>query len=310
MNYLCISWWNDHDLGDILYQTGFKNKIYLDVEVEKPEYNTTIESDLNGDNVEIAKFRKWEKVYKFEAWMQEDLVDAFSLMQIHDNIEVTLQSGDVIQVARHGLKVDPSWEEIGCLAKCVVSFTENYVVAGNCDENKNLNCYCDPVTGTFEYIDQVGGGTPSPEGIIALLYSVDVIGGYKYRAELYVASGTYTWLLMPSPDQYSCYTNEDDSTSWFYDGQYWHKSPGYFYSASLIAGFHYLMTGWILPGAFGTISYNAGIGWIDCGDFTADEIAAGVDIDLVGSGTIDVKIEVWNHSCDYGETDSYEVIVP
>ena len=141
-NYLCISWWNDYDLGDILYQDGYKNKIFLDVEVEKPEYNTVIESDLNGDSVEVTKFRKSEKVYKFEAWMQEDLVDAFALMQIHDNIEVTLQSGDVIQVQKHGLRAEPSWEEIGCLAKVTVTFTENYVIAGNCDENKDLGCLC------------------------------------------------------------------------------------------------------------------------------------------------------------------------
>lgn len=307
-NYLKITWWNDNDLGEILYQDGFKNVIYLDVEVEKPEYNVTLESDLNGDNVEVTKFRKWEKVYRFECWMQEDLVDAFTLMQIHDNIEVTLQSGDVIQVAKHGLRVDPSWEEIGCLAKSVVSFAENYVVAGNCDENMTTECYCETL-GEFEFIDD-GTAPASPEGTVILLYTDAIILNYKYEAALYEASNNYTWLPLPVPDQYSCYENQDDSNTYFWDGQYWHRFPGYFYSATPAGGFDYLMTGWILPGTFGTVYYNAGIGWIDAGTFTADQFDDGMTVEIVGAGTIPVKIKVWNHSCDYDYTDEYDVVIP
>jgi hypothetical protein len=214
-NYLCISWWNDHDLGDILYQDGFKNKIYLDVEVEKPEYNTTIESDLNGDSVEITKFRKWEKVYRFECWMQEDLVDAFTLMQIHDNIEVTLQSGDVIQVAKHGLRCEPTWEEIGCLAKCVVSFAENYTVAGNCDENKNMTCMCSEIEDDFLYIIAHGSMGGEPNNTIVLSYTVEDEHDKKYTASLhqftYAAS---TWVQLANPNQYTCYNNEAGTYWW------------------------------------------------------------------------------------------------
>ncbi len=59
--YLKIEYWNSVDYGYVLYQDGFKNRIYLDVELERPDYNVTIESDVNGDNQEIPKFRKWEK---------------------------------------------------------------------------------------------------------------------------------------------------------------------------------------------------------------------------------------------------------
>lgn len=307
MNYLKITWYNDTDLGEILYQDGYKNVIYLDVEVEKPEYNVTLESDLNGDNVEITKFRKWEKVYKFDLWCQEDLVDAFTLMQIHDNVEVTLQSGDVIQVAKHGLRVEPKWEEIGCLCQLTVSFAENYIVAGNCTENMDQDCYCTDL-GEFSYID---GGTAqaSPDGIIALIYSVGYILNYKYTAVLKEAQD-YVWLPIAVPDQYSCYTNLDDSSTWIFDGQFWHKVPGYIYSASLLGGFDVELTGWILPGTFATVYYNAGIGWIDAGTFTADEISAGATVEIVGSGAISVRLEVYNHSCDYDYTDNYTVTMP
>jgi len=307
MNYLTITWWNDYDLGEILYQDGYKNVIHLDVEVDKPEYNVTLESDLNGDNVEITKFRKWEKVYKFELWAQEDLVDAFSLMQIHDNITVTLQSGDVIQVAKHGMRVETAWEEIGCLCKLTVSFAENYIVAGSCTENMDLECYCEDL-GEFAFIDD-SSAQATPDGLVALIYSVDDIPYNRYTAALNEAS-SYQWLPLPVPDQYSCYTNLDDSTTWIFDGQFWHLVPGYIYASALLGGFDVKITGWILPGTFAKVYFNAGIGWIEAGTFTADEIAAGATIEVVNSGDTPIKMAVYNHSCDYGETENYTVTMP
>jgi hypothetical protein len=305
-NYLSISWWNDHDLGDIVYQNGFKNKIYLDVEVEKPEYNTTIESDLNGDAVEIAKFRKWEKVYRFEAWMQEDLVDAFTLMQIHDNIEVTLQSGDVIQVAKHGLRCEPAWEEIGCLAKCVVSFAENYIVAGNCDENLYFGCRCsDP--GTIIGIRPVASlSSLSPSsGDYAIGYTVENIADKNYTGSLYQYIGS--WNTVVNPEQYSCYYNEEDLTNWIWDGQYWHLYPGYIDNITN-AGADITVTGWVLPGAFVTVymDVNAIPGappWTVIGNYTADELQAGIVITVAPPAFASLYLKVWNHSCNYGNTE-------
>ena len=306
MNYLKIEWYNDHDLGEILYQDGYKNKIYLDLEVEKPEYNTTIESDLNGDAVEITKFRKWEKVYKFECWMTEDLVDAFSLMQIHDNIEVTLQSGDVIQVAKHGLRVEPSWEEIGCLAKCVVSFAENYVVAGNCDENMDLDCLCSDsgVIIGIRPIASLSSLGPNP-GDYAIGYTVEDIADKKYTGGLYQYGNT-GWVSVANPDQYSCFLNNEDGTTWIWDGQFWQLSPGYI---TLTAnGADITLIAWILPGAFATVymDLNAMPGphpWTNMGDYTADQLSAGVVFPINPPNFASFYLKVWNHSCDYGETE-------
>ena len=311
-NYLKIEWYNDSDLGDILYKDGYKNRIFLDVEVEKPEYNTTIESDLNGDNVEVTKFRKWEKVYRFEMWGQEDLVDAFTLMQIHDNIEVTLQSGDVIQVAKHGLRAEVAWEEIGCLAKISVSFAENYTVAGNCDENMNQECLCATSGGDFDGIylySALPGLNPLKK---YLIYTVADIAGKKYTASIYeFRSALNAWVEVPQL-QYTCWENTypaPDET-WIFDGQFWHLTPGYIISLVKTGGFHVTVTAWIMPGAFGTIFYDGGIGWVDLGDYTADDLIAGVDIETVGAGSLPVKIHVLNHSCDYGEVVHEHVTMP
>ena len=116
--YLKIEWRNTTDLGDVYYISGLTGKMFLDVEVERPEYPVEIEADLNGDNQEIPKFRKWSKEYKFEVWGTEDLADAFTFMQIHDTINITLQTGQQISVDKMSVEID--WEEIGCLAKIIV----------------------------------------------------------------------------------------------------------------------------------------------------------------------------------------------
>jgi len=308
MNLLQISWWNDHDLGDILYQNGFRNKIYIDVEVEKPEYNVSIESDLNGDAVEITKFRKWEKVYRFECWMQEDLVDAFSLMQIHDNIEITLQSGDVIQVAKHGLRVEPSWEEIGCLAKCIVSFAENYIVAGNCNENKDLTCLC---TGTppqfWEIIEYADLGAYTPQYIpIVLAWTVADIALKKYTAQLWqYASG---WISL-TPDQNDCWENFKDNRFYIFDGQYWQLSPGYIIALT-DTGTDLEVSAWVLPGAFGNVYYSKnGGGSVLVGAYSRDDIESGITFAHSGAGTYNVWVTVYNHSCAYLNTEDAEIII-
>ena len=324
MNLLKISWWNDYDLGDILYQDGFRNVIYLDVEVEKPEYNTTIESDLNGDNVEISKFRKWEKVYKFEFWGQEDLVDAFTLMQIHDNIEVTLQSGDVIQVLKNSLKAEPAWEQIGCLAKISVSFAEDYIVAGNCNENMNVECYCaDP--GEFDKLDDVANKSTWTFGHSVLWFDTEDIQYKKYTATLQTFNTNAQWVDV-IVNQYECYTNLGVSigwgtgTVWFYDGQFWHLFPGYLISLAWTGVGELTVTAYILPGTFGTVYLKTpadapegpggGIWDLTGVDYTADELAAGVVLTGLLSQSYDVRIDVWNHTCGYGYTEQMGIETP
>lgn len=312
MNYLKLSWWNDHDLGDILYQDGYRNVMYLDVEVEKPEYNTTIESDLNGDNVEIARLRKEEKVYRFELWGQEDLTDAFAFMQIHDNIEVTLQTGEVLQVAKHGLRADISWEEIGCLAKISVSFTENYILAGNCDENKSVECYCaDP--GAFDgYLSIADKGTTSGiAGDVILFYSVLGLAGKLYTGSLWrlTTTGAYDWVVM-SVEQYACYVSSIDATVWFYDGQFWHLFPGYIIALTAPTGTEISVSAWILPGTFGNVYYSKnGGGSVLVGAYTKDELDTGITFTHAGAGTYDIWITVYNHSCAYLNTKSGQIII-
>lgn len=311
--YLKITWWNNTDLGDVLYQDGYKNIINLNIDLEKPEYNTTIETEMNGDNREMTKFRKWEKVYKFEAWLTEDLVDAFTFMAIHDNIEVTMRTGEVLTVMSHTMRVEPEWEEIGCLAKTVVSFAVDYVTAGSCNENMSAECLCETITGTFESIDLISHLPVADPNKLQLIYTVEDIADKRYTASLYQFNSTLNaWVQLPQPDQYSCYTNEDDSTTWICDGQFWQLFPGYIITLTQPAPPDNTIEvrGWIVPGAFCTVWYfDAGLGWVNVGDYSADDLDEGITFKPPQNGPCDVKIEVWNHSCDYDFTETETIII-
>jgi len=312
-SYIKFQWWNDTDLGDVLYQFGYKNRMSLNVEIEKPEYNTTIEAEQNGDNAEITKFRKWEKVRKFEIYMQEDLVDAFTFMAIHDNIEITLRTGEVLTVAKHTMRVEPSWEEIGCLAKCVISFTVDYVVAGSCNENMDLGCLCATSAGDFEYIIEYSSLTGEPDGTTVLAWTVADIAGKKYTAKRYQFSyAQSTWVELVT-DQYACYENQDDGTTWIFDGQYWYLSPGFITSLVQPAGpgdNHVTVKGWVLPGAFCTVWYiDPILGNVDAGDYTADQLDVGISINPDQDGNCVVWLAVWNHSCDYKSTETASIVI-
>ncbi len=306
MSYLKIEYWNSVDLGDVLFQTGWKGKIYLDVEVERPDYNTTIESDVNGENKEIPKFKKLEKVYKFECPMQEDLVDAFKFIQLCDNIEITLQTGETVVVDQ--LRAEHEWQEAGCLANVTVNFTEDYIIGGTCTENMNAGCICDVIAGSFAYID-VPGAYANPQGTIALLYTSAPIPGARYVAKLFEASATYTWLELPSALPGDCYTNDDDSTQWYYDATYWQLLPGFIISSSYAAP-NQSFIGWAPEGLFVTLWLDLGLGYVDYGDFASQDLETGITVNVGVSGSHHAKLEVWNHSCDLGFTEVYDFVIP
>lgn len=309
MNYTLFEYWNDTDLGEVLYQFGYHNKIYLNVEIEKPEYNITIEAEQNGDNVEITKFRKWEKVRKFEIFMQEDLVDAFSFMAIHDNIEVTLRTGEVLTVQKHTMKVEPNWEELGCLAKVNVSFVVDYVTAGSCQTNLDSGCLCADSSGDFVQILEYAHFMSGNDGDYQLGWTVENEAGMKYTAKLYqlskIPGGAQHWNEVVV-EQYSCYTNLDDSSVWIFDGQFWYLTPGYISNITQ-AGADLTITGWCMPGAFITVylSTDAVPGpypWTNKGNYTADQLQAGITFTIAPPVFASFYLHVWNNSCDYGNT--------
>lgn len=304
MRYLKITWRNSTDLGPVYYAGGFTNTLNLNVEVSKPEYQVDIEAEKDGENRDISTFKKWEKAFKFDLWATEDLVDAFTLMQMHDTITVTLQTGRQINVDK--MTVGVEWPEPGCLAKLDVTFTEDYITGTNCDSNMEDGCFCEDSQGNFTAITEYSLLAPAPDNTTVMGWTVENIAGKQYTAKIYKFSyAASNWLEQVS-SQWDCWYNSKDSETWIFDGQFWHLMPGYITELTD----DIKVTAYIPPGTFGNIYYSKdGGGSVLVGSYTASELAAGVTFAPVGAGTYAVWITVWNHSCAYLNTESESVVV-
>lgn len=309
MAYLKIEWFNSVDYGSVLYQDGFKNRIYLDTELERPDYNVTFESDVNGDNQEIPKFKKWEKAYKFTVWMQEDLVDAFTFMSTCDTIEVTPQTGETLIVQEGSMRVEYEWEEAGCLAKATVTFVTDYAAGGSCTQNMDKACLCVDYVDIDLKMDSASFvGFPVAPGDRAFVYSTEHIADTKFTAIIYYGNASTLSWVAETYDAGTCInlTPTGESYDLIFDGTYWQLKYGYIEDVVKNVTI-YTVTGWAPDGTFVTVWYDLGLGYVDGGDYPAADLGTGIDLTLGNIVTpIDFKLEIWNHTCDYGFSEVYQ----
>lgn len=313
MKYLKIEWHNSVDFGSVLYHDGFVNRIYLDVELERPDYEITLEADVNGDNTEINKFKKWAKVYRFTAWMQEDLLDAFTFMSTCDSIEVTPQTGETLIVQPHSMKVEYEWEEAGCLAKATVSFVTDYAAGGSCTENMDSGCLCTESKYTINSVIDYATMIVQPcIAIYYLGYTVEDIANKRYTGKIYtcVGGGSGTWVeqVVSAGD---CVEDLAPAQNWYYDATYWHLMPGYIILLINTSGTNVMLLGFAPDGTFSTIYYDTGGGWVEDVTVTSEGFeSTPVTIDVGATGNISFRFKVWNHSCDYGYTKTEVINIP
>jgi hypothetical protein len=94
--FLKLEWWNTIDIAPLLYQTGFKNVLYLDSYLEVQEPDLQEEGNNNGQGDYVPTFQRLVHKHKFEAIVPDYLLDALALAQIHDNIQITDELGETV----------------------------------------------------------------------------------------------------------------------------------------------------------------------------------------------------------------------
>lgn len=94
-DYFKITWYDDCDFNsNVIYKTDttgcqFKNVLYLDSTLLKPEYDTQEESEVNGQGDLSVRFKKWQKNISLEiAKSPSFLTDALSAIFLHENITI------------------------------------------------------------------------------------------------------------------------------------------------------------------------------------------------------------------------------
>ena len=120
-DYLKIEWWDEENLvfdsGAIIYN-GYKNTLYLDTDIGKPEYKFE-EEGKERDGYFFAEKQLSEKVYKFIFLAPEFICDAFRFVRLSDNINI-YKNG--VHYAVDSLLAEVNWQDQGDLADVSVEF--------------------------------------------------------------------------------------------------------------------------------------------------------------------------------------------
>lgn len=147
--YLILEWWDESnfvmDAGTIVYATPtFKNLLYLQADLAKPEYLFTEEGE-ERDGYFFATKQISEKRYHFKFWASEYLLDVLRLVPMSDHIKLTYR-GQVYSLDT--ISFSPEWEAEGDVAAVTAQFdtatvakklAQGYVRALRGDFNDDFN---------------------------------------------------------------------------------------------------------------------------------------------------------------------------
>jgi hypothetical protein len=130
--YLKIEWWDEEDFlmdgAGIAYALGgstyFKNVVYLNSQLGKPEYEFEEEGEKR-DGLFFPEKMISEKTYKFNFLANEPLCDVMRLARMADHVQVTDRYGTVYTCDT--FLITPKWETQGNVASVDGEFQTNMV---------------------------------------------------------------------------------------------------------------------------------------------------------------------------------------
>lgn len=126
--YLKVEWWDAQDFimddNRIVYNIGesalFKNRLYLDTQLGKPEYEFE-EEGSSRDGYFFAEKQISQKKYKCVILASEALCDVMRLIRLSDYVKITDRYGNIYRADT--FLVTPKWEAQGNLASVEIEFT-------------------------------------------------------------------------------------------------------------------------------------------------------------------------------------------
>jgi hypothetical protein len=308
-DYILIEYSNSVDFGDIVYHDGFENKIYLDADVSKPDYELLEEGIENGEGEFSPTFQKWKKKYSIRFYAQEFLVDALTLMALHDNITITLRNGEGSVVK--DVEVEPVWDDsIECWAEVTITFSTDYVIRKSCDTNLDSGCVS-PVYTATESHDADGAGQATWEEPVGItkgtiyffykgleggdsVYVGDPIGVYSFNGSGWTELDVEAGQMIEVDDITDCVYLIKFGTN-FYKIPYIRAITDEGGGDAKISAYSYGM-----ENTFFQVQADDGGGYADVGDPQYASVFENGFVVSPGAGTFDFRILWYIHGCDYG----------
>ena len=310
MEYNYIEFYNSCDLGQYLYQHGFRQRFYFEQDLGVPEHTKEEEGTTDGDGQFIPSFQKIKKTYIIDLGLvPEYACDALQLMQIHDTKRIYLKDGSSAEML--DVSVESEWVGTGCFSHVKVKFSCDFISKTACCSNRT-ECIS-PDVDVIDIIQDTDAiyTDPAGEGISVgsryFVWSTQSPDG-KYEGSVYQYTGqTVKWaeLTQYNSEGYTVYKVPATSVYLYFDGTYWWQYP--LVNNYSVSGDDITMLGFAPPDTLVYILLD-----VDGVETTSDTYTSntynvsGITFpDAIAGGwtTITAKITCFTHSCSYGTTE-------
>jgi hypothetical protein len=132
--YLKFAFEHSCDLGEITYDDGFSQVLYLETETMEPTFPYTEKGQENGYGQFVPTFQRQEKTYLIRTMLlPQFIVDVLHRLKLHDTIVLTDLVGDTNTVT--DIEVEHEWQfedKYYALATIIVGLGEEIIVTGCC----------------------------------------------------------------------------------------------------------------------------------------------------------------------------------
>lgn len=142
-----ITYWDTCDIGEIFYRTEqylnrqYKNILYLDVDIGKPEYEYEEEGDEDGLGNFSPEYKKSSKLYNLQTVCPEFFVDALSMLPMHigdtGTVEILTSRGYTGSASQ--ITVESEWQgELGVWSLTDIQFVISTEIKVGCCDSLDL----------------------------------------------------------------------------------------------------------------------------------------------------------------------------
>ena len=132
--YLKFAFEHSCDLGEITYDDGFTQVLYLETETMEPTFPYTEKGQENGYGQFVPTFQRQDKVYLIRTGLiPQHIIDVLQRLKLHDTITLTDLVGDSFTVKE--IDTEHEWQfqdRYYAIATITVNLGEGIVVTGCC----------------------------------------------------------------------------------------------------------------------------------------------------------------------------------
>lgn len=142
--YTKLTWWHRCDIGNLLYQSGYVNMLYVDADLIKGEPEILEEGEEDGEKNFIPSFVKLIENINYQDYLPEHVIHALNGVGIHEYIYATSKIEQHISRVRK-FQINYSYDSL-CHGKAEVKYqAETIMLRSQCCGNNTIeNIYTCP----------------------------------------------------------------------------------------------------------------------------------------------------------------------